>query len=94
MKAIILSLLFATAAFGATYRGQSIDGKKFPASTRINGIIEPVTVRFDGKGCELWLKGEILPMRLHSEEIDDPAAVAVYDGRREFLLKVDLGGLL
>ena len=60
------------------------------ATLRLNGIIEPVTVRFDGKGCELWLKGEILPMRLHSEEIGDPAAVTVYDGKREFVLKVDL----
>jgi len=90
MKALILTLLLASAAFGATYKGKNIDGVKYSASTRINGIIEPVTVRFDGRSCEIWLKGEILPMRLQSEEIENPAAVSVYDGKRDLVLKVDL----
>ncbi len=90
MKAIILTLILSTIAFGATHKGRNIDGVKFSASTRINGRVESVFVRFDGRSCELWLKGKILPMKLESEEIDDPAAVIVYDAKREFLLKVDL----
>lgn len=90
MKALILTLLLASTAFPATYRGESLDGKKLAATVRVNGVIEPVLVRFEGTGCELWLKGEILPMKLQSEIIDDLNAVSVYDGKREFVLKVDL----
>ncbi len=90
MKAFIISVLLASVSFGATYKGQSIDGRKFTATTRIDGVIEPVTVRFDGKGVEVWLKGEILPMKLSDEVIDDSNSVTVYDGKREFVLKVDL----
>lgn len=90
MKTLILSLILASAAFGATYKGESLDGKKLAASVRINGVVEPVTVRFEGKSVELWLKGEILTMKLTDEVLDDLNAVIVFDGKREFTIKVDL----
>ena len=90
MKTLSLILLLASLSFGATYKGKSIDGKKYAASTRINGIIVPVTVRFEGRGVELWLDGKIVPMKLADEVIEDLNAAEVFDGKRDLILKVDL----
>ena len=68
----------------------TIDGKKYAGTTRINGIIVPVTVRFEGRGVELWLDGKIVPMKLSDEVIEDINAVEVFDGKRDLILKVDL----
>lgn len=95
MKPLLLLLTLAVAnatqvssAFAATYRGTNIDGKKYAASTRINGVIVPISVQFGGKYVSVWIDGEIIEMKLEVEDIKDPSAVGAHDGKKEWLLNV------
>ena len=86
MKTLILLLILASAAFCATYKGESLDGEKLAASVRINGVVEPVTVRFEEKAVEVWLDGKIVPMKLADEEISDLSAIEVFDGTKDWII--------
>jgi len=82
---IILFLVIAT--FGATYKGKSIDGKKYAASVKTGKMILSCDVMFDGKAVYIYT-GKVLSGKLWNEVISDPYDIEIAVGTESWTVDI------
>lgn len=68
---LLLLVLLIGGAFGATYKGKSLDGKKYVCTAKGNGVVIGGSVMFDGKTVHLYTVRNVMTLKLASETIDD-----------------------
>ena len=71
IRVILIILCFSSAVFGATYKGVSIDGRKYAASVDTGTVILSCSVSFDGKAVFIYAD-EYFTGKLLTEDIIDP----------------------
>ncbi len=91
------TLLLAGAAFAASYRGESLDGKRYQASI-LNadfGRYDNVEVRFQGDHAYVYMQGRSrLVLILDEEEISDPHRIPADDPRHGVTWEINLKELV
>ncbi len=89
--------LVAGAAVAASYRGESLDGKRYQASI-LNadfGRYDNVEVRFQGDHAYVYMHGRSrLVLILEDEEITDPHRIPADDPRHGVTWEIDLRELV
>lgn len=73
MRLLLAILLLSIGTFGATYRGENIDGKSYGVSVKAGGLIRAGSIIFHGKSATITIDRETYDVKLASEMIDDPA---------------------
>jgi hypothetical protein len=93
---LLAGLLAAGGAGAATYRGKSVDGRRYQASVLNHdyGIIDGVEVRFHGDHAYVYLQGGgRLVLFLQEEDIADPRRVLADDPRRGIVWEINVKDL-
>lgn len=72
-------MVLALSVSGATYKGKSIDGKKYACTAKGDGVVIGGTVQFDGRTAYLYHNKTVTTLRLDSEAIDDPKDIQAGD---------------
>ncbi len=84
MKLIVSISLIAcltVAIYPATYKGKSIDGKKYAATvTSSDGGLSSADVRFEGRIAHLYFEKWTHKVYLKNIQIEDPSSIHATDG--------------
>lgn len=89
VKSLLLLCLLAVASFGATYKGKNIDGKKYAASIRSDKEIFSGSVMFEGQFAYLSFNGQLIPVKLESETIEDLRRIPANDKTHRWEITVE-----
>lgn len=88
-KSAILIFCLVGIACGAKYRDRDIDGKKYEASVKGNGVISPARVVFDGRFVEIYFDNRIVTAKLASEVIDNTHGFQASDEAQNWIIDIE-----
>jgi len=92
----LAGMLLPATATAATYRGHSIDGRRYGASLKNDdiGTVVGVEVKFSGRDATVYVRGTSqLYLVLDEEEITDPRHIAAHDDKRGIEWEIDVRNL-
>jgi hypothetical protein len=93
---LLASLLVVEESAAATFRGQSVDGRRYHASVLNNdyGLIDAVEVLFESERAYVYLRGGgRLVLVLQDEDISDPHCIRADDPRRGIVWEINVKDL-
>jgi hypothetical protein len=93
LQIILIIGMLSLSALSATYRGKSIDGKRYNAEIYSYGTSKyyDVAVSFKGSDCTIhWSNGGRITIDLDDEDIEDPHDISAFDYKKATYYDIDL----
>lgn len=88
-KTTILILCLVGVASGAKYKGRDIDGKKYEATVKGEGVISPARVIFNGCYVEIYIGKRVIMAKMGSEIINDPHDIEASDEKQSWTIDIE-----
>ena len=95
-SAVLLAVLLPVVASAATFRGKSVDGRRFSASIMNDdfGAYPNVEVKFNGHNATVYFSGSTqIQLVLEDEDISDSRHIFAHDDRRGVQWEIDIRNL-